>query len=461
MFKAIPYTHLRLFLDGMLCMMALYALVSFTQHRKSIYWQYAFYILCLVLTFYWDDLDYGHEGYLPGANCKVAVIESLAFILYIRFAILLIDIPKLDPFSFKILKVMIAILVIEILVDITFEISNTAAEIRSDTYIGFRSIISVAALIVVPRILKLRQAAVGYFIAGSLFFVMGCLTALIVNFFPDYFNLNPANAFTFPVTYMQTGVVLEVLCFTMGMSVLNRKNEIEKIEVQKQLIEQLLENEKKQSALIRIRDDISRDVHDELGADLSSISAMSYGAIKQLKTGDPNTEQTLFTIGETARKVIARMREIIWSLHSIHDSVDNFMFRAKETAYTLFEHHPIAIQVELPQEEVDSRIPSEYRRNLFLVYKEILHNILRHSKAQNVHIKISVTGRFINLEVSDDGIGFDYDINNQMGNGLHNLRERTDSFSGELKIESQRGKGTIVLVLCPIDQNTQYIKNAS
>ena len=450
LFQTIPYPQLRLFFDGMLCMMALYALFSFMQHRRAIYWQYALYILCMIITFYWDDIDYGKANYLPGTNFKVTIVESMAFLLYIRFAVLLIEIPRLDPFSNRVLKIMNIIIVIEMAVDLVFYLTNTANSLKSDNYIIFRCIIAFGALIVVPRILRLRQAAVGYFIAGSLFFVLGCLMSLSINFIPSVFDRNPINALTFPITFMEFGVILEVLCFTLGMSVKNRKNEREKIEAQEQLIEQLLENEKKQSALMRIRDDISRDLHDELGADLSSISVMSYAAIRQMNGQEPGAKDTITIIGETSRKVISSMREIIWSLHSAHDSVSNFSFRAKETAYALFEHQPIKLHLNFPPEDIDLRIPAEHRRNLFLVYKEILHNIVRHSQAQNVYISLHIENDYLDLKVKDDGTGFVYRENKSYGNGLMNLKQRTSVFAGKFSLESEPGKGTTVSVKCPL-----------
>ncbi|TDE16599.1 sensor histidine kinase [Dyadobacter psychrotolerans] len=455
--QTIPYPQLRLFFDGMLCMMALYALFSFTQHRRAIYWQYALYILCMIITFYWDDIDYGKANYLPGTNFKVVIVESLAFLLYIRFAVLLIEIPRLDPFSNRVLRIMTIIIAIEMVADLVLYLTDASNLIKSNNYIIFRCVIAFGALIVVPRILKLRQAAIGYFIAGSLFFVLGCLTALTINFIPAVFDRNPGNALTFPVTFMEFGVILEVLCFTLGMSVKNRKNELEKIDAQDQLIEQLLENEKKQSALMRIRDDISRDLHDELGADLSSISVMSYAAIRQMNGQESGATDTVNIIGETSRKVIARMREIIWSLHSAHDSVTNFSFRAKETAYALFEHQPIELHLDFPPEEVDSRIPAEYRRNLFLVYKEILHNIVRHSQAQNVYISLCIENDYLDLTMKDDGTGFVYRENKSSGNGLMNLKQRTSAFSGKFSLESEPGKGTIVNVKCPVTPGSDTI----
>ena len=149
------------------------------------------------------------------------------------------------------------------------------------------------------------------------------------------------------------------------------------------------------------------------------------------------------------------MREIIWSLHSVHNSVDNFTFRAKETAYTLFEHHPIALHFDFPSQEVNSRIPNESRRNLFLVYKEILHNIVRHSQAQNVFISIVVEVGNLALTIQDDGIGFVHEEKENLGNGLVNLQQRTNSFGGKFLINSLPGEGTTVIIGCPLAAHIQ------
>lgn len=447
----IPYSQLRLFFDGMLCMMALYAIFSFFQHRKSIYWQYALYIICMIITFYLDDIDYGNVDYIPGTNFKVAVIESTAFLLYIRFAIQLIEIPRLDPFSYRILKILSIILAVEIGIDVILLLVHASDQFKSNNYIFFRCILAVGSLIVVPRILKVRQAAVSYFIVGSLIFILGCLMSLGCNFVPSLFDRSPDNPLTYPITYMEFGVVLEVLCFTLGMSVLNRKNEIDKIEAQAQLIEQLRENERKQSALQRVRDDISRDLHDELGADLGSISVMSHAAIRQLGVQDPVVKDTIMLIGDTSRKVMARMREIVWNLHSVHDTVGHFSFRVKETAYALLEHHPIEIHIDIAAENVDMQIPTDSRRNLFLVYKEILHNIIRHAKARNIYVDIFIKDEHLNLIVRDDGVGFVYNEQTKAGNGLENLKQRTSAIGGTLTIKSKPGQGTSITVLCPVE----------
>ena len=176
---------------------------------------------------------------------------------------------------------------------------------------------------------------------------------------------------------------------------------------------------------------------------------MSHAAIRQLKTHEGDPGETVMLIGETSRKVIARMREIIWSLHSAHDSVGHFSFRVKETTYALLEHHPIEIHLDISDDDIDMQIATDHRRNLFLVFKEILHNIIRHAKARNIYIQLFIKDNYLNLVVRDDGVGFVYKEHNS-GNGLINLKQRTSVFAGVLTIKTQPDQGTLIQVLCPI-----------
>ncbi len=279
------YEALRILLDGMLYMMALFSLLSFLQQRKAIYWQYAVYIVCITFTFNLNDQDYLKANYLPGTNFLISLLESVAFAMYISFAIQLMKIQENDPVSYRILRYMIGVLILETVVDCFLFSFDFSPKIISNTYTFFRFILAGAALFVLPRLFRLRQAVVSYFIIGTFLFVIGCLLALWINYIPAIFTRSQDSPFSFPITYMELGVVAEVLCFTLGMSLQNRENELEKIQVQGQLIEQLRENDQKQQKLLKIRDEIARDLHDELGADLASISMMCHAAATNAQSG--------------------------------------------------------------------------------------------------------------------------------------------------------------------------------
>ena len=451
----VAYTTVRLFLDGMLSMMALYALLSYFQQRKPIYWQYALYIGCMVLDLRLSDLGYSQPDYQPGAFYPETLVESVAYMLYIRFAILLINPAAQDPVSYRLMRLLLSAFAVALALDTVLWLARMPILLRSNVYMVTRLLMCGLGLYLVPRIFRLRSAVVSYFIAGSLLLMLGSVAALLMNYMPAGSRLQPDNAFTFSGTILQIGVVGEVLFFTLGMSLRNRQNEREKIQYQAQLIEQLRENERKQEKLQRIRDDIARDLHDDVGSDLGSIGLLSQVAAGQIAGHPEQAVATLRQIGQTARRVVATMREIIWSINPDQTSLASFSHRLREMAGLLFEHQPTKLHLQLPDDELAWVLPAESRRDLFLMVKEMLHNVVRHAGAQHVFVAIWVEADVLHLTVRDDGRGFAVrpgDI--QTGTGLRSMQKRADALNGCLTIDSQPGAGTVLSFQCPLVAET-------
>lgn len=445
---ATAYSALRLFLDGMLSMMALYALLSYFQQRKAIYWQYALYVGCMVVDFRLSDIGYSLPGYQPGTYYPETIVESVAYMLYVRFAILLINPGPQDPLSLRLMKVLIWALVFALILDSVLLLAGTSVSVRSGVYMANRLAICALGLYLVPRIFRLRNAVVAYFISGSLWLMIGSVAALLLNYVP----LSGIWAvFRFPVATLQIGVVGEVLFFTLGLSLSNWQNEREKIKYQAELIDQLRENERKQQKINRIRDDIAHDLHDDIGADLGSISLLSQVAGRQLATQPEQARHTLQTIGQTARRIVATMREIVWSLNSSQTSLESFSYRLSETAETLFEHQPTTLTLDLPVDDLAWVLPAEGRRDLFLLVKEMLYNVIRHAGATQVTVRMWVETDKLHLTVTDNGKGFAYQANKKFpGNGLASMQQRARALNGELSIASSPGHGTSLTFNCPL-----------
>lgn len=449
------YATVRLFLDGMLCMMAFYALLSYFQQRKPIYWQYALYIGCMVLDLRLSDLGYAHPGYQPGAFYPETLVESAAYMLYIRFAILLINPAAQDPVSYRLMRFLLSAFAVALALDTVLWLIQLPIMLRSNVYMVSRLLMSGVGLYLVPRIFRLRSAVVSYFIAGSLLLMLGSVAALLMNYIPAGSRLQPDNAFTFPGTILQVGVVGEVLFFTLGMSLRHRQNEREKIQYQAQLIEQLRENERKQEKLQRIRDDIARDLHDDIGSDLGSISLLSQVADGQVDGQPEQARATIQRVGQIARRVVFTMREIIWSINSDQTSLASFSHRLREMAGLLFEHQSAKLHLQLPDDDLAWVLPAEGRRDLFLMVKEMLYNVVRHANAQHVFVTIAVEADVLHLTVRDDGRGFAArpgDV--QTGTGLRSVQKRADALSGCLTIDSQPGVGTVLSFRCPLVAET-------
>ncbi len=371
--------ELHLFMDGMLIMMFLYMLLLFIQQRKKIYSLYALYIICITIACRLNEASYHLDSYQPGTNYLVLVFESLAFLLYMRFVIILMDLPTYDPTSLKILQAMEMFLVGAVALDTILWASNADLTIRSTVYTVTRFLLAGIGLYVIPRILKIRNVVTPYFIVGSFFFILGCLVALIMGVTP----------YVTPSVWIQGGVVREVLFFTSGIGYNNYRTEQEKIAVQAQLIEQLQENERKQKRLNGIRDEIARDLHDEIGSHLSSINILSQTIIPLVN--EERVQQRLGRIGDSARQVMDSMREIVWSLNSSSDSLLHLGLRIQETAYSLFSDSSTRLYIDIPESNQPLGLSERQRRELHMITKEALTNVIRHAQAAHVWVSLGVT----------------------------------------------------------------------
>ena len=440
------YVTLRLFLDGMLTMMALYAAVSYLLHRNPMYLSYAGYILLMIARFFLRDYWGSNPGWESVGRLAEDSAESLACVFYIWFAITLQDYSKHDPKSHRILRIMVITIWISIGLEVILWWLNVPIPIRVAVFGLSRLVLIGGTVYIVPRMIRLKLPVGSYFITGTALFVAGGVISLQHLTFPHLFDNDPANGFTIASVYQQMGVVLEILCFSMGMSVKSRMTEREKIRYQAQLIEQLRENERKQTQLNTLRDEIARDLHDEMGSQLSSISILSQTTLRHVT--DERARQRLQAIGQTARQVIDSMREVVWSLNSGSDSLQNVALRIRETAHLLFDDTNTQLVVSMPDTIQTLNLTARQRRDLFLIAKESLTNIVRHANANRVWLALRQTPDGLVLSIADNGVGFDTSQSHS-GLGMVSLRQRATQFGGLLRIETEPGRGTLIQLTYP------------
>ena len=186
---------------------------------------------------------------------------------------------------------------------------------------------------------------------------------------------------------------------------------------------------------------IARDLHDEIGAGLSSIALMSdaAGTRDRLEAGERDQLQQ---IGQYARDMVADLRDIVWSIDPDADRLRDIVSRLKDVAADLLPETTVTF-VEPGAAELEESIGMATRRDLLLIYKEALHNIARHARAGAVDIRLSAPGDVVVLEVADDGRGFDMTAV-RSGTGLKSMRERASRIGGQLELASTPGGGTRV-----------------
>lgn len=195
----------------------------------------------------------------------------------------------------------------------------------------------------------------------------------------------------------------------------------------------------------RIR--IAKDIHDDLGSGLSKINFLS--EIISQKTGHlPEIQNNSQAVQETAKKMIENMRDLIWALNPENTTIANLLARMREYATDYLEDYPIEIQNEFPENPPQTPISKESHRELFMVVKESLNNIVKHSKATKVNFTTKITSDLLELSIKDNGIGFHKSIIKN-GNGLRNMQTRLQSIDGVCDIISENERGTEIKVCVP------------
>ncbi|MBU0473621.1 MAG: hypothetical protein KKF62_05615 [Bacteroidetes bacterium] len=188
----------------------------------------------------------------------------------------------------------------------------------------------------------------------------------------------------------------------------------------------------------RIRLNISRDLHDEIGSSLSSICVESQVLMEndQIK---PKEREQLSIIKKTSLDTMQAMRDIIWFINPENEWSEDIVLKMKETAAnSLLE---IDWSFNCTKEINLSGLNLEAKRNIFLIYKEILTNVCIHSKATNCKIEIITLPKTFKMIIIDNGIGFDYKTLKRRS-GLINIQKRAEQIGGKTEIISVIGSGT-------------------
>jgi len=190
---------------------------------------------------------------------------------------------------------------------------------------------------------------------------------------------------------------------------------------------------------LRLR--IARDLHDEVGANLGSISLLA-----QMMEKKPSSADAAQVHG-IASQTVDTLRDIIWFIDPTHDSLSDLVMRLHETSRVMLS--AVSYRFKQDGDFLSANLSLPFRRNVPSIFKEALHNLLRHSNATEVSIVISRRENVFEFRVHDNGVGFLREIRNS-GNGLKNMARRAKEIGGQLLIESAAGKGTTVILSVPI-----------
>jgi len=201
--------------------------------------------------------------------------------------------------------------------------------------------------------------------------------------------------------------------------------------------------------LERVRQRIAADLHDEIGSSLTQISLLSEVARRHESAVAPELGRSLSTIAASSRELVDAMADIVWAINPSKDHLSDVTQRMRRLAADTFTACDIEFQLKLPPAENEITLGANMRREIFLIFKEAVNNIVKHAECSEVGIQLTVEGGLLRLELHDNGKGFDPSCQTE-GHGLASLRSRARALGGTLTVDSRLGAGSAIALSLPL-----------
>lgn len=192
-------------------------------------------------------------------------------------------------------------------------------------------------------------------------------------------------------------------------------------------------------ALEKLRTQIARDLHDDLGSRLGGIRLLSEAMLNDSELSE-EVRIDWQSINESSTNAIEAMRDIVW----LTDGKDISSLKMSAHLNQISRELLYNLKLNWKQEVISKRITFERRRQIILSFREVIGNIIKHSQATSVSIYIKCDAKYFVFSIEDNGIGFDFK-QNKFGRGLNNLKHRANSLDGSCQIVTEPNNGTSIL----------------
>jgi len=204
----------------------------------------------------------------------------------------------------------------------------------------------------------------------------------------------------------------------------------------------------REQAVVEERNRLARELHDSVTQSLYSLVLYSR-ALARLLPGDTSAEARDYVtrLERLAQDTLAELRLLIFELRPAALVEEGLVAALRSRLETVETRAEMDVRLEAPE---GIRLPPAVEEGLYRIAQEALNNALKHSRATNVRVTLSVGGDSVYLAVRDNGQGFDPTAEHIAGLGLTSMRERAAELGGELRIDAAPGKGALVWVRLPM-----------
>jgi PAS domain S-box-containing protein len=217
--------------------------------------------------------------------------------------------------------------------------------------------------------------------------------------------------------------------------------------------------EERLTELERVRTRIATDLHDDIGSSLTQIIVLSE-VVQQSMGSSPRSPvaDQVTSITRVSRELVDAMSDIVWAINPRKDQLSDLAVRMRRLANDFLGARRIDFSFHAPAAEQNVPLGANVRREVFLIFKESINNIVKHSGCNRAEIEFHINNDWLTLKITDDGQGFDAASlrdseafsGSRGGNGLISMRRRAKELGGEFEIMAPSGHGAVVVLTVPV-----------
>ncbi len=193
----------------------------------------------------------------------------------------------------------------------------------------------------------------------------------------------------------------------------------------------------------RLRNKIARDLHDDIGSTLSGINIFSRIALQKINSDKTGSRELLEKISDRSKKTMDALSDIVWSINSKNDAIDNVLAKMQEYLSETLEPQNIKYDFKVDESIHHTKLDMEVRKDVYLIFKEAIHNACKYAQCSSVNISLRRKKESCLLTIQDDGKGFDISSVTP-GNGIYNMQKRASKIRATISIDSKINKGTLI-----------------
>lgn len=434
------------FVSGAIFLAALYHTILYFHRKTKLLLSYSLYlwatfIYVLFRTFFFEINEERYSFFLT-MNTDES-LQMLAFMLYVQFAGVAMDLDvKQDKAAIFFVKITPWVILTYIIFQIVVVNTMGVYSVFFTALIVIRFYLLLIGLIMLLIVLRRKRLIYYRYLGG------GAIAMIVFGLISSLVRLYPENEFIIaPLSWLMAGFFADVVFFSSAIGYRIKQEATEKEAALTMVLNQqdkLQQKELEQLKLVyQTREDerhrIAKDLHDDVGATLSGIRMFS-----QLAGERPaNSYEYLEKINNYSGEMLKKMNDIIWSLSTENSSIEQLVARLRNDMVTVTTAGNIVL-VFCVDDSVKELVPEiNLRKNIYLLIKEAINNALKHAGCKSIKVSIQLATDRVIVEVTDDGKGFDVTVSSA-GNGLLNMKRRTEEINGEFTISSAPGQGTVV-----------------